>query len=110
MGEGGALPSPFTIHLNTEVDFMAMSVTKWLMNKFKDINKDRMNRHIEIIMQPCVELSDTGDRLHGLFPRTFYRQDPGREKDLRDRQALLQTDGVSQRRRVYRCTGRQVDL
>ena len=30
---------------------MAMSVTKWLMNKFKDINKDRMNRHIEIIQQ-----------------------------------------------------------
>ena len=30
---------------------MAMSVTKWLMNKFKDINKDRMNRHIEIIRQ-----------------------------------------------------------
>ena len=28
---------------------MAMSVHKWLMNKFKDINKDRMNRHIEII-------------------------------------------------------------
>lgn len=28
---------------------MAMSATKWLMNKFKDINKDRMNRHIEII-------------------------------------------------------------
>lgn len=30
---------------------MAMSVTKWLMNKFKDINKDRMNRHIEIMQQ-----------------------------------------------------------
>lgn len=28
---------------------MAVSVTKWLMNKFKDINKDRMNKHIEII-------------------------------------------------------------
>lgn len=30
---------------------MAMSVTKWLMNKFKDINKERMNRHIEIISE-----------------------------------------------------------
>lgn len=28
---------------------MAMSVGKWLLNKFKDINHDRMNKHIEII-------------------------------------------------------------
>ncbi len=28
---------------------MAMSVGKWLLNKFKDINHDRMNKHVEII-------------------------------------------------------------
>lgn len=28
---------------------MAMSATKWLMNKFRDINRERMNKHIEII-------------------------------------------------------------
>lgn len=28
---------------------MAMSVGKWLLNKFKDINHDRMDKHIEII-------------------------------------------------------------
>lgn len=28
---------------------MAMSASKWLMNKFKDINHDRLNKHIEII-------------------------------------------------------------
>lgn len=30
---------------------MAMSVGKWLLNKFKDINHDRMNKHIEIIQK-----------------------------------------------------------
>ena len=30
---------------------MAMSVNKWLMNKFKDINKERLNRHVEVISQ-----------------------------------------------------------
>lgn len=30
---------------------MALPVRKWLMRKFKDINKDRMKRHIEIIRQ-----------------------------------------------------------
>ena len=28
---------------------MAMSVGKWLLNKFKDINHERMDKHIEII-------------------------------------------------------------
>ena len=28
---------------------MAMSATKWLMNKFKDINRERLDKHIEII-------------------------------------------------------------
>ena len=30
---------------------MAVSVRKWLMHKFKDINKDRMKRHIDIIQK-----------------------------------------------------------
>jgi len=30
---------------------MAMSATKWLMNKFKDINHERLNKHIEIIQK-----------------------------------------------------------
>lgn len=30
---------------------MAVSVRKWLMHKFTDINKDRMKRHIEIIRE-----------------------------------------------------------
>lgn len=28
---------------------MAMSASRWLMNKFKDINHDRLNKHIDII-------------------------------------------------------------
>ena len=28
---------------------MAMSATKWLMNKFKDINRERFDKHVEII-------------------------------------------------------------
>lgn len=30
---------------------MAMSAARWLMNKFKDINHDRLNKHIEIIQK-----------------------------------------------------------
>ena len=30
---------------------MAMSAGKWLLNKFKDINHDRMNKHIDIIQK-----------------------------------------------------------
>ncbi|MBQ9516043.1 MAG: hypothetical protein IJR57_08030 [Ruminococcus sp.] len=30
---------------------MAMSAGRWLLNKFKDINHDRMNKHVEIIQK-----------------------------------------------------------
>ena len=30
---------------------MAVSVRKWLMHKFKDINKDRLNKHLDIISE-----------------------------------------------------------
>lgn len=30
---------------------MAMSATKWLLNKFKDVNHDRLNKHLDTIQQ-----------------------------------------------------------
>ena len=34
---------------------MAMSAGRWLLNKFKDINHDRMKKHIDIIHEKIKE-------------------------------------------------------